>query len=125
MIADRVASTLVENTLAYRVVETDTILTSIIDIDKFDNTYKTDPPTLLYSEVGLDNQKYCIEIDIEQLKVDNTIHVTDSIIDTTHPLGNQNVGQSRRFVIIRSPDENNGWTDTKAVIVVRIWQWAY
>jgi hypothetical protein len=111
MMADRVAATLVEDTLVYSPDET-----SIIDLGKF-TTFKGNVPSL-YPAVGLDNTKYHIEVELEHLDTtDNTIKPLDSLNDGS-PSG-ENVGQSRRYVVMMDP---TNWPGERGVMVVRIWQ---
>jgi hypothetical protein len=130
MMADRVAATLVEKSLVYQQTPTSPLMPGVVDIDTFDNTYKSDL-SALYDTIGLDRNKYSIEVLLEWDALNpvtgmTEIQVGDSISDTTHNVGNQNVGQSRRFVLVRdSTLAGDDWPGRKAILVVRIWQWAY
>ncbi len=126
MMADRIAATLTEQTLAYRQSTSSPLMQSVVDKNLFDNTYKTNLD-LLYNSVGLDRDKYHIEARLEWYGPNPLnsnipeIHVGDAISDGSP--GNQNIGQSRRFVLVRdSTLLGADWPGLKAVLVVRIWQ---
>jgi len=122
MIADRVAATLVENELCIT-AGTNESLPSIIDIAKVDllNDRLSNPAIeeATRKKLGLDNGNTVYHLQV-LLQLDNG--TTISIPGNDKP-GNQNVGQSRRFVYVRYM---NGYGTAyypglKALLVVRVW----
>jgi uncharacterized protein (UPF0333 family) len=115
MMADRVAATMTENVLVYNLDQP-----SIIDLKKFDN-YKSNVNSL-YTTIGLDSAKYHIEVDLEHVASgQDAISTLNSLTDGSP--GNQNVGQSRRYVLMMDSRVSGGnWPGEKGIMVVRIWQ---
>jgi len=121
MMADKVAATLVETELA-NTTEANTPLPGIIDYSKFidmKNNMSTSSGSLeTRKSLGLDtgDRVYNLEVILQEYN-DSTSAFTNYTISDGSSAGNSNVGQSRRFVMVR----NNDFPGTKAIMVVRVW----
>jgi hypothetical protein len=121
MTADRLAVTLVENELA---VGTDNKLIGIIDkvkVDTLKTSMAASDNATLREGLGLKsgNHLYNCEIIIEINGVADPIH----IIHNEFP-GQQNIGQSRRFIIYRdstSANEDDRFPGKVGMLTVRVW----
>jgi hypothetical protein len=126
MTADRVAANLVENILAYNSSNGEP-MPGIVNLSKVNNLCgalkATDNETTRKS-LGLDNGKTVYHLQVVFEMYDET---TDTITPTEIPdtvvWGNQNVGQSRRFVYLRDPGaaSTSGYPGIKTIMVVRVW----
>jgi hypothetical protein len=126
MTADRVAANLVENVLANRSSNGDR-LPGIVDVPKVEELKAALQATdneITRKSLGLDNGNTVYHLQVVFEKYD---YMTDTINPSPIPddvvWGNQNVGQSRRFVYLRNLDTAapGGYDDIKTVMVVRVW----
>jgi hypothetical protein len=126
MTADKVAANLVENILANE--SSGMPQPGIIDYDKFDNL-KTQLNNDYYKEsIGLGNEYGIYNILVILQEYNST---ANNFTNSSAPLsinepGNQNIGQSRRYVRVRHLDSSKfNTTDyfpgLNAIIVVRVW----
>jgi hypothetical protein len=124
MTADKVAANLVDNVLANK--SNDVPLPGIIDYNKFDNLNTQLNDDDYKKSIGLGNEYgvYNIQVILQEYHT-----TTDSFTNFTVPLssnqpGNQNIGQSRRYVQVRYLNRT-GTTDyfpgLNAIMVVRVW----
>lgn len=122
MVADRAGVVLIEDVLAMNTTNNMT-RPGIIDIDKFNylNSMLNGPDGVNVSKaLGLDNgdRIYNFQVILDE---DNG---TSLIIPNNNQPGNQNVGQSRRFVFVRYHDGTGTVADypgIKALMTVRVW----
>ncbi len=119
MMADKVAATLVESELA-NTTAAGTPLPGIIDYSKFTrlNERINGDSIGTRKALGLDvgDRVYSLEVILQEYN-DSTNTFTNYTISDGSSAGNSNVGQSRRFVMVR----NNDFPGTKAIMVVRVW----
>jgi hypothetical protein len=122
MTADRVAMTMTETILPVT-SPTGELLPNIVDIGKFSTLNAALSGSGNLNErnaLGLktNDRTYNIEVDI--LYENGTMVVASNNVKA----GNENIGQSRRFVYVRDPNSMNGndvYPGQKAILVVRVW----
>lgn len=125
MTADKVAALLVENELANN-TDGGTPLPGIIDYAKFDNLntrIKTDSIGTRTS-LGLDtgNEVYNLQVVLQEYDDASDSFMNFTVSDGSQ-CGNENVGQSRRYVMARYSNRSapDSFPGVKAVMVVRVW----
>lgn len=123
MTADRLAATLVEETL--RADSAGEKTPGIIDIDNV-NTFKTkieaDASGVYRQSLGLTREGGVYSVEVE-LEIRNNPVVP--IITIGEEKGSSNIGQSRRFVIVRNPDttidDDDEYPGKYGILTVRVW----
>jgi hypothetical protein len=133
MIADRIGTLLVESEFAMT-SDTGEPMPAIANMSKVeelndtlnDNSPTTDGTVELDKriELGLGNGNSAYHLQVIFEKCNNTNEtITKFAIPNNVDPGNQNVGQSRRFVLLRDPDAagNDNYPGIKTVMVVRVW----
>jgi hypothetical protein len=125
MAADKVAATLVETVLA-NTTDAGAPLPGIIDYSKFDalNSQIGSDSQGTRKKLGLDSgsRVYNLEVVLQEYS-DSTYTFTNFTISDGNKAGNSNVGQSRRFVMVRYDNRTgiDNFPGIKAVLVVRVW----